>query len=145
MLVPLKAQSLASNNQKMLQLTSSGKSAKFSVPSQKAHFLTEAAKSSRKSGLLLRMEIFAGTYMRLRFSPCQSSRDTSMKLKPSPFSLKEPLSLNLILFLAENSEVFFSKPSFGVSQLRIPVFNSKSFKFTVILEKRVNRGQIEIN
>ena len=84
------------------------------------------AKASRKSCLLFRMEIFVGTYMRPRFSPCQASRDTSMKLKSSPFLLKGLLSLNLFLFSVKKSELVFSPLHFGVSQLLIQLIIAKS-------------------
>jgi hypothetical protein len=40
---------------------------------QTAKNYSKHPKASRKSWLLLRMEIFGGTYMRPRYSPCQSS------------------------------------------------------------------------
>ena len=58
------------------------KTAKFYLQSQKAK---KSSKANRKNKVLLRMEIFGGTYMRLRYSPCVTSKGNPEKLKMKRF------------------------------------------------------------
>lgn len=50
------------------------KTPKFATAEQNGKNCFKPSKECRKSGFLLRMEIFNSTYMRPRYSPCQAAR-----------------------------------------------------------------------
>jgi hypothetical protein len=80
----------------------------FQLSPDKPQKPSRYAKDSRKSGLLLRMEIFVGTYMRPRYSPCQSLGDTSNKPKATVFWQTGHFITFKILFLAKKHSPVFS-------------------------------------
>lgn len=74
---------------------------------------------------LLRMEIFVGTYMRRRYSPCQSLRELPKKLKSCLFCVKGPYWGFLIPCLVKKCCVVFCLKRFETIQTKILTFYRK--------------------
>jgi hypothetical protein len=74
------------------------------------------SKASRKNRDLLRMEIFGGTYMRLRYSPCQPLRPEAIKLELSLFGWLRLFLRFLFFNLEKKVNGFFCVLAFAGEQ-----------------------------
>ena len=69
------------------------------------------SKYSRKKRLRLRMEIFGGTYMRLRYSPCHASRGKRNRGKMRAFwVLRLYLGFIILVMVTKNASFFQIQP-----------------------------------